>query len=399
MSKKIIIIIAILVVGIITFSTILFKTLFIQYEKESRSMPSVLAIKNPFLAAERFLTQIGMNAQSLSDRRLLIDLPSVNDIIIINIFGGNLPKDREELLISWIKQGGSLIITPDRLWDEKLLKSGNNLLDRYGIRPTLKSKGKEDHKNRDFDTQKSDFEIELGQNRPAKVSFASNKILMDGGDGIADKKYYENNGNHIIQIEIGQGRLIVLSDNEFLKNKNLDKNDHAYFLANLVQKNSETRAHDGSKIWLLYSSNMPSLLSLIWNNAFYFVICFLILLLFCILRLNLKSGPLIPINDNARRNLMEHLEASGNYLFKLDKGARMLKKVQKATERSLKEKYFSTTQKTSSEQSAAMAKQLNIQEETVHAALFGDVEDEHDFIRKSVVLQNLVNSYKGNLKK
>ena len=302
MSKKISIIIAIIVVAIIAFSVVVSKTFFIRYEKESRSMPSILAIKNPFLAAKRFLTQIGMNAESLNDRRLLIDLPSVNDLIIINIFGGNLPKNREELLVSWIKNGGSLIVTANRLWDWKLLKSGNNLLDRYGIRLILKSKGKEGHKNRDFDTQKSVFEIDLGQNRTAKVSFATNKILVDG-DGIAYTKYYENNGNHIIQITIGQGRLIVLSDNEFLKNKNLDKNDHAYFLTSLIQNKSEKGAQDRPKIWLLYSSNMPSLLSIIWDNAFYFVICFSILLLLCILRLNLKSGPLIPINNNIRTML------------------------------------------------------------------------------------------------
>ena len=390
MSKKILIIIATITVGILALSIVFFKTFFIKYEKESRSMPSVKAIKNPFLAAERFLTQIGMNAQSLSDRRLLIDLPSVNDLIVINIFGGNLPKDREDLLISWIKSGGSLIVTTDRFWDEKLLKSGNNLLDRYGIRPTLKSKCKKDHKHQSFDIQKSVLEIELGQNKTAKVSFTSNKILLDT-QGIAEKKYYGENGNHFIQIKMEQGRLIVLSDNEFLKNKYIEENDHAYFLADLVQGRS--------KIWLLYSSNMPSLLSIIWNNAFYFVICFLILLLFCILRLNLKSGPLITQNNNVRRNLMEHLEASGNYLFKLDKGAKMLKEVQKSTERSLKERYFFTTNKTRSEKCIAIAKQTNIQAKIVNDALFGDVEAENDFINKSMILQKLAHSFKGSLKR
>jgi hypothetical protein len=398
MSKKTLIIIAIIVAAILTFSIIFFNIFFIKYEKETRSIPSVKAIKNPFLAAERYLTQIGMNAQSLSDRRLLIDLPSVNDLILINRFGANLPEDREELLISWVENGGSLIVTANRLWDEKLFKSGNNLLDRYDIRPIVKLKDKKDHFSWNIETQNPVFEIEIGENKTAEVSFLSEKIIIDV-DGIADKKQYGKNGDHIIQINIGQGRLIFLSDNEFLKNNNLDKNDHAYFLAHLVQGRSERGVQNRSKIWLLYSNNMPSLLSVIWNNACCFVVCFFILLLLCILRLNLKSGPLIPVNNNTRRNLMEHLEALGNFLFKLDKGAEMLKKVQKLTRRYLKDKYFFTTQKTRSEQSAKLAEQINIPVQTVHDALFGDVEDEHDFINKSRVLQELNISFKASLKR
>ncbi|MCK5096460.1 MAG: hypothetical protein KAR45_00060, partial [Desulfobacteraceae bacterium] len=334
-------------------------------------------------AAERFLVQIGKNAESLSDRRLLIKLPSENDLIIINRFGGNLPEDREEMLITWIKKGGNLIVTADRLWDEKLLKTGNNLLDRYNIRPKIKSEKECDKKS----VLELDLELEIGQKRSAKVSFAGNKILIDADD-IAEKKYSDKSGNHIVQIRIGQGKLIVLSDNEFLKNKNIEKNDHAYYLTDL--------AKGRSKIWLVYSNNMPSLLSLLWSNASYFMICFLILLLLCILRLNLKSGPLIPENSNSSRNLMEHLEASGNYLFKLNKGEEMLKKVQQSTERDLKERYLFSIHKTRSEQSSLISKQVNIPAKAVHDALFGNVEDEHDFINKSVILQRLANSYSNS---
>ena len=384
MSKKAFIITALILLTIIALLVVFFKTFFVKYEKEISSMPSIEAIKNPFLAAERFLVQTGKNAQSLSDRRLLIKLPSENDLIIINRFGGNLPEDREEMLIAWIKKGGNLIITADRLWDEKLLKTGNNLLDRYNIRPKRQSEQKCDEKS----ILELELGLEIGQKRLANVSFTINKFLVDADD-IAEKKYFSKNGNHIVQISIGQGKLIVLSDNEFLKNRSIGKNDHAYFLADL--------ARNRSKIWLVYSNNMPSLLSLLWSNASYFMICAFILLLLCILRLNLKSGPLMPENNNSSRNLMEHLEASGNYLFKLNKCEGMLKKIQKSTERSLTEKFLFTTQKTNSEKSSLIAKRTDIPPETIHNALFNDIiEDERDFINKSIVLQRLANGYSKN---
>ena len=384
MSKKAFIITAIILLTIIALLVVFFKTFFVKYEKEISSMPSIEAIKNPFLAAERFLVQIGKDTQSLSDRRLLIKLPEHNDLIIINRFGGNLPHEREEMLIAWIKKGGNLIITADRLWDEKLLKTGNNLLDRYNIRPKRVKEQKCDESS----ILELELELELGQKRSANVSFTINKFLVDADD-IAEKTYFSENGNHIVQISIGQGKLIVLSDNEFLKNRNIEKNDHAYFLANL--------AKNRSKIWLVYSNNMPSLLSLLWSNAFYFMICFLILLFLCILRLNLKSGPLMPENNNSSRNLMEHLEASGNYLFKLNKGEGMLKKIQKSTEQSLTEKFLFTTRATPSEKSSLIAKRTGIKVETIHHALFNDIiEDEHDFINKSMVLQQLANGYSNN---
>ncbi|MCK5543536.1 MAG: hypothetical protein KAI40_12675, partial [Desulfobacterales bacterium] len=65
----------------------------------------------------------------------------------------------------------------------------------------------------------------------------------------------------------------------------------------------------------------------------------------------------------------------------------------------LREKYFFTSQKTRSEQIVTIAKQTDIQAKIVHDALFGDVEDEHDFISKSVVLQNLTNNFKGSFKR
>jgi Domain of unknown function (DUF4350) len=381
MSKKAFIITALIILTITSLVVVFVNTVFVKYEKEISSMPSVKAIKNPFLAAERFLGEIGKNAQSLSDRRLLIDLPGKNDLIIINNFGGNLPEDREEALISWIKSGGSLVITADRLWDEELLKTGNNLLDRYDIRPEIKSE--------EMKHERSVVEIELGVETKAKISFLSNKFLIDP-KGKAEEVYAGENGNHMVQIKIGQGKLIVLSDNSFLKNKNIDKNDHAYFLAYLVKNRS--------KVWLMYSSNMPSLLSLIWGNASLFVISFLTLLLLCILRLNLKSGPMLVETDHRSRNLMEHLEASGNFYFKLSKGEDMLKKIQKFTELSLTEKFLFNTQITPSEKSSIISKQTNIPSEMIYNALFKDtIEDENDFINKSAVLQQLIHIKDTNI--
>ena len=380
MSKKTLIITGLIVVTIIALLIVFFKIFFVKYEREITSMPSIQAIKNPFLAAERFLVQIGKEAKSLSDRRLLIDLPGVNDLVLINRFGGNLPKEREDRLISWINNGGVLILTADRLWDEKLSKTGNNLLDRYNIRPIRNEDNKCD--------EKVVLELELDRQKTADVSFSGIRTLVDA-DNLAEKKYFSKYGNHIIQIQIGKGKLIVLSDNEFLKNKNIVKNDHAYYLANL--------AKNRSKIWLVYSNNMPSLLSILWNNIPYSIICFLILLCLCIMRLNLKSGPLLQENNNSTRNLMEHLEASGNYLFKLNKGQNMLKKVQKATLRSLKERYLFTEEITDLEKSKLISKKTDIPDREIHNALFDDIiENENDYINKSVVLQHIVNGY-GNL--
>ncbi len=387
-DNKILIISFLSVTIIVVLLIIFFKTFFVKYEKEIRSLPSAKAIQNPFLAATRFLVQIGVDAESVSDRSLLLKLPDVNDLIIINRFDGNLPEKSEDKLISWIKHGGKIILAANRFWDEDLLKTGNNLLDRYNIRPLIKpvkEEAKKDQKQCEVNPEKPVFKIRLNSKKYANISFFSDRILEDP-DEIGEKAYSNDMQKHIIQIKIGQGCLIVLSDNEFLKNSNIDKNDHAYFLMNLIK--------DRSKIWLLYSSNMPSLLSLIWNSAHWFVICFLFLLLFCLFRLNLKSGPLILEESTSSRNLMEHLEASGNYLFKRDKGSSMVKKVQKSTERFLKERYLFTKETSRSQMCARLGKWTDIPANSVHDALFGNVGNEHDFINKSVVLHHLTNSIK-----
>lgn len=382
MNKKVIITLCLILLAMIALMYVSFRTLFVKYEHEITSRPSIKAIKNPFLAAERFLIKIGRNVESLSNRSLLITLPSENDLIILNRLGGNLSSDREEALINWIKKGGYLVVTADKIWDKALLKTGNNLLDRFHIRPEIKKGG--DYK------KESILEIGLGDNKnTAKVSFLTNQFIVQENN-ITERRYGGNNGDHFLQIGLGKGKLIILSDNNFLMNRNIDDNEHAYFLANLTQNRSKT--------WLIYSNNMPSLFSLIWENASMFVVCLAVLVLLCILRLNLKSGPMLPEINNNRRNLMEHLEASGNYLFKLNRGKEMLEINQKSTERFLKEKMFFTSTATNSEKSSAIEKKVNLPAEIIHYSLFkSEIEDEQDFINKSEVLQYLANGYTDGL--
>jgi len=92
------------------------------------------ARKNPFLAAERFLSASGISTETVSQRSLLVNLPPTDELIFINRIGGNLPREREDRLIQWIEKGGVLLITHDKLWREKYNKSGNTLLDRLGVR-------------------------------------------------------------------------------------------------------------------------------------------------------------------------------------------------------------------------------------------------------------------------
>ncbi len=412
------IIFAFAVFGALVFA---FFLLFEKVEKERNISESAKAGRNPFLAAERFLTESGIETESVARKKILINLPSTRDLIFVNRLGGNLPGAREDNLIEWIKKGGSLVITHDRFWDEKTEKSGDTFFDRLDIRlSNTENNEKDTESSKDAETEKEELhqsdpgkEAEITEEKIKSIVGLSKKekVIVSFDNELAEIEmnarrtlecylYYSEedpttfegkNGTHIIIQKIGGGKLIVLSDNRFLTNREIGNNDHAWFLLNL--------ASERDKVWILYNSLMPSFFSVLFQNALFFIGTMIVFIIAFILRLNMTIGPVRQIQDFSSRNIIENLLASGTFIMRQGKSAFLIHRSRKTIEKNLARKSLWFEGKNEKRMYDLIANQTGLSEEQIRQAFLAEAGNSEDFIRITGLLQQIYYDLLVNNKK
>ena len=103
------------------------------YEETLEHGPAPEAQANPYLAAEHFLRQQGLQVQRSADLRLLPTLPSAGQTLLLLGDRQRMSPRQVERLLAWTAEGGHLVFIAERLWDEDEGKSGDLLLDSLGI--------------------------------------------------------------------------------------------------------------------------------------------------------------------------------------------------------------------------------------------------------------------------
>ncbi|MEJ1381908.1 MAG: DUF4350 domain-containing protein [Candidatus Sedimenticola sp. (ex Thyasira tokunagai)] len=360
--------------------------------RESRSAVSPQARKNPLLAADYFLSRSGIESRSVSGRQRLLKMPKEPGLLLISHLGPSLPPERESELLNWIEDGGHLVITPEQERDEESESSGNHLLDELGVELLIIDSDEledavgsvaVDEKNRDDPTNEK---VKLtaidypGVALPVNIAFQPQRILLDSKEQ-AEWGGWDEQGYHLLQYAIGRGRVTVLSDNRFLTNNQIEKGDHALLLWLL--------ARDHERAWLLYSSNMPSLLRLLWSSAPQLMVTALILLWLVVWHLGLTSGPRLADSTFLRRNLLEHLQAAASFSWRVDRAQKMFESSRRAVEQEWQRRHPILARLDRRERCEWIGEQTGLSARAVESALYGDYSVEQEFIRISSVLQKL----------
>jgi len=363
-----------------------FFVLFEKGEKKVTTPGSPEARKNPFLAAERFLGASGIPAQSIEERSILINLPPTDALIFINRLGGNLPREREDGLIQWIEKGGTLVITHDKLWREKFEKSGNTLLDRLGVRKFDACEMKTDAASGDdagapgLGKNKETVRVPMGKDAVAEIRFTARYILEDAS-AAASQGYGGKTGDHIVSRDMGRGKLIILSDNAFLRNANIGSKDHAFYLAGL--------AAGRARVWILFNSVMPSFFSLLLRHAPFFFFSLLLFALVTMLWLTLGIGPRYKIRDHASRNITQHLLSAGHFMRRHDPGKALINETRSAIEAKMAKSVRFWKQQSKQQRCALIAEWARLSQADVEFAFTADVERPAAFVRATAILQKI----------
>ncbi|MFK5971046.1 MAG: DUF4350 domain-containing protein [Candidatus Marithrix sp.] len=285
---------------------------------------------DPLLAAKKLLEQMGTlvtTIQYFPEQEL-----NNQDTLILLQYNNSLDEQTTQKVLNWVDNGGHLIVVSNVIHNEQNIDIQPDLL--------FKKLNIFQYQNDSIATQIKPTEF-MWQQYKLQVLFDSNYYLK-ANDDEPIKNIQNNYGNHLLQYYYGTGIIIVLSDLSFIENDKIAAYDHAQFLWHLTHfERLET------KIWLLnYTlthntqntpvnkinnldtpTKIPSLLTLIWTYMWTVVISATILLLFWVWSVSQRFGPLLPMPKPVRRSLLEHIEASGNFLWRHSKTTTLLNNV------------------------------------------------------------------------
>ena len=206
-------------------------------------------------------------------------------------------------LLAWVRGGGRLLVDCSAApFNDR--RGTRVLLDRLGV--ILESTAKEED-------SEQPFRIETVQSDVASYHVRFNRMWRLRSDqkeqlpALADQS-----GEMLMLRQEGRGRILLLADCSFLYNNSFAEQDHAAWLARILGDAGADPAK-GAVVWSRIQE--LALLPWLWDKARPFLIACAALLVAWLWAGMRRFGSVLPPALTARRSLLEHLEASGRFLW------------------------------------------------------------------------------------
>ncbi|SFW66918.1 MULTISPECIES: DUF4350 domain-containing protein [Pseudomonas] len=276
----------------------------VPYEEVVEHGPSPQAQANPYLAAELFLRQRGINVEHANSLEVLPTLePRQHSLLLLGERTHMTPREVEQLM-NWTRAGGRLVFVAEALWDNSTGSSGDLLLDRVRLRQLLSEDLKEPAPELIKDRYPELTKLYLeDEEAPAYASFDTDFHLEDPHN-LAQAWANSAVSTHMMQLNLGLGTITVITDAELWKNDAIDQYDNAWLLWYLSADTDVT---------LLFNTDHDTLLTLLLRYFPQALVALLALVVLWFWRSAVRHGPLQPPASQARRQLEEHVQASAGF--------------------------------------------------------------------------------------
>lgn len=293
---------------------VLFLLLFRPVREEVEAGFQGEARANPYLAAQRLFTRMGVPAETVHGS---VDLPPSGSTVIL-LGPEPLPTNHDvESLLAWVESGGRLVATPSRS------ASFDGLFNRFAVAVTAP-----DGEVGPLENPPSEELVEVpwaGEAEPLRVSVPRGRRLVDretSGSSEAESP----NGTFLRRLEHGRGEVVFLADDAFLRNESIGRHDHARLATALVRPQLVSQP---SAIVVIRDA-VPSLASLLVRHAWPVLLSGALLLLAWLRLASGRFGPSLPEPPRDRRRLLEHVEAAGAFLWRQGGSAALLESARRA---------------------------------------------------------------------
>jgi len=343
------------------------------YQEQVDSGESARARRNPLLAAQRFLTQSGIQTGSVFGRDLLYSLPASRDSLVISDFAIQMSKSRDSELENWLQQGGHLIASVPTF---SSLQPGSFLKRRFGVEFVSVASA-----DRNKDSPLHDLPFS-GHANPIQVAFdIRQRIEYDPEIQAPDVILEDDLGVYLLQYPVGEGRLTLVSDMKYFFNKNIGQHDHAYFLWLLT--------HESDQVWLMVNNQTPSLLTLAWRYNPYLVSALALFGLLQFIALWQRFGPLRHDLSTSRRDILQHLRAVARFHLKSDDGRQLLASTRASIRQLALRKHPYLKSMEPAQWAPWLATRSGLDEQDIALALDENSAQRGDLTRLTAILQQL----------
>ncbi len=265
------------------------------------------ALRNPWLAAERLLVRMDAKASTLRALPELRSLPATATLLL-PARRHTLTQSLRNSILQWVGSGGHLIVEAEPAGQP------DPLLEAMGVKRIAVKRPKDTGGRCEADEP---FEIVLPGRETGSLVRLSRTLRLEAPG--ADFSFDGGWGNALLQLRRGEGQVTVLNELDFASNPLIGTEQHARFLWELV-------APPPGEV-IVYFFNRPGKLSLaewLMENAWVPLAGSAALLLLWLCYVAPRFGPIAPDPTRSRRRLLDHLRASGRFLWSSGGAQRML---------------------------------------------------------------------------
>jgi hypothetical protein len=306
------------------------------YEETEESSWSVDALRNPYLAAQKFMAESGVAVTDVDSLVKLDELTSLGTLFFSDANQVQTPRQLRQVM-DWLEVGGNVIYTADSVahGDDLLLREFEVEVEwrefedeaageEKPLSETLREYNRqiEDGKSREDivsalnEEEDSLTTVQFSDDIGAlEVAFNDAKILTQPyiADSESDTSHqpfswsYSAYGVHMMQFEVGSGLLTIISDPGIWTSYQVDQYDHAYLLWLL--------SSGEGNFAILRSVLRDSIWTLMARNATELLIAAGLILLIWIWRSGYRFGRLLPRDLAHSRALGEYFSSISHYLW------------------------------------------------------------------------------------
>ncbi|MBV4476379.1 DUF4350 domain-containing protein [Pseudomonas botevensis] len=269
--------------------------------------PSPAAQANPYLAAEMFLRERGITVSHAEGLSVLPGIdPRQHTLLLFGDRSKMTPRQVDQVL-NWARAGGRLVFVAESLWDEKAGQSNDLLLDRVQLHQMLSQDLKDPPADPTDDPYPNLTKLYLEEeDAPAYAGFDTAFHLEDPKN-LAQAWANSGKATHMMQLAYGVGTITVVTDADLWKTAAIAEHDNAWLLWYLSADTAVT---------LLFNTEHEGLWTLLWRYFPQAIIALLALVGLGFWHVGVRHGPVQLPAPAGRRQLLEHLRASADFILR-----------------------------------------------------------------------------------
>ena len=268
------------------------------------------AARNPLLAFTRLLERMGREVRPIASVSAIEQLDR-SATLVLPRGRAAYTRERAERVRAWVESGGHLIVEAefgherDRVLEA--LKVRRQRLEQYVQRKPLAT-------------------LALPHvSEPLRVRLYAGLHLIDDDPARTVHVQKDSSGTLVLHLIAGQGRVTVLPTFEFMSNAAIGDHDHAALAWSLARW-----APASHTVVIAPRFDSPSIFEWLAREARLALFTAAALIVLALWRVGTRFGPVEPAPQSDRRRLLDHLRASGRFLWRAGAALRLLTAVREA---------------------------------------------------------------------